>query len=1520
MEDGIMKKLLYFGLFAALSVVACTRNQEMDVPVGNLTLVAVTEGQAPSKTVVEDGTHVYWEPGDGIAVFSGDKTGKFVATLKSSSSTATFRGSLGTDAWPEEMDLWAVYPYSEEATFDGVSITTVLPSEQAARAGSFGKDVNLSVAHSTNNTLQFYNVGGGIRFSVAEEGIQEVVLEGMDGEILSGKVKVGFQNGVPAVLEVTEGKTSISVTPSEGGTFAKDTWYYIVAIPGALEKGFKLHFQKADDIGFRVFDKTVTIKRSVYGTLTHADEGATYTTVTDENIQFKDNLVKSIVVEHFDTGKDGELSYREAAVVLSFLVDKAETRADDGKVSIFAGTGITSFDELVYFTGLTRIEDGAFAGCTELESITIPENIAVIGDNAFNGCTNLESITVTSSTPPSIGTDAFANTGECPILVPEGAVETYVAAWGEYENRIRPNEYPEPEAVDLGLPSGVKWASFNLGATSPEEYGHYYAWGDTEPYYSSLDPLTWTEGKENGYQSSTYKWCQGPMQKMSKYCVDSNVGYNGFSDGRTVLDPEDDAACANLGGNWRMPTDAEWAELMENCTWTWTTRDGVNGRLVTAGNGKSIFLPAAGYRYGVNRYSAGILGVYWSSSLNESDSYTARQIGCNSNGFERGYSGRYNGYPVRPVQGDRIPVESVSLDRSELELIAGKTACLSATILPENAHDISILWSSSDESIATVYYNGIVMAVAPGTATVTVTTLDGGKTASCTVTVLPAQETTAMEAIDLGLSVKWGSFNLGATKPEEYGDYFAWGETEPKEDYSWSSYKWCMGSNDSMTKYNTVPSFGQNGFTDGESVLVPEDDAANVYLGGNWRMPTYAEWVELLNNCTWTWITQNGVNGRLVTASNGNSIFLPATGIWMGAKLYDVGSWGHYRSSTLYESSSYRDRGVSIYSDGISHSVNDRYYGESIRPVYGNRIPVASVSLDQSELEIIAGNTAYLRATILPENAHDMSISWSSSDESIATVSYNGIVTAVAPGTATVTVTALDGGKTASCTVTVLPAPETATPEAIDLGLSVKWASFNLGARKPEEAGRYYAWGETEPYYSSLDPLTWEEGKESGYDWPSYKWCMGSYTTMTKYCNKASGGYDGYVDNKTVLDPEDDAAFVKLGDKWRMPTAAEFRELFEKCTFYRISQNGVIGWSVTGPNGNRVFLPTEAGYRYQESSREVGFTGYYWSSTFFSGGDAFHGYSVLLYRSEDRWMFYGHNRCSGLSIRPVYGDPGIPVGSVSLNKTEMTLSLGKSDVLTATVSPADATFKDVIWTSGNPNVVTVSSKGVVTAVGAGSTWIKAESFDPNITAFCMVTVPYPVPEAIDLGLSVQWASFNLGASSEEDSGGYFAWGDPDLKMYYGWNTYKWSLAYNTWLTKYCADADYGYNGFTDGKTVLEPDDDVAAVTIGGKWRMPTMEELNELVNDCSWSWEAQGAKIGYRVTGPSGNSIFLPVSGYWSGPQCYSMGEEGFYWSSTLSSDRPDLAKELSLGQSSFWVGTNSRCFGFSIRPVYGDR
>ena len=187
--------------------------------------------------------------------------------------------------------------------------------------------------------------------------------------------------------------------------------------------------------------------------------------------------------------------------------------------------------------------------------------------------------------------------------------------------------------VDLGLPSGTKWATCNVGATKPEEYGDYYAWGETEP--------------KTTYDWSTYKWCNGDSDTQTKYCTDS--GY-GTVDNKTVLELADDAARANWGGAWRMPTDAEWTELRENCTWTWTTKNGVNGYEVKSNiNGNSIFLPAAGYRNLVGSYDAGIFGNYWASSLRTGGSVSAWCVDFSSDYVYGSFNTRVCGQSVRPV-------------------------------------------------------------------------------------------------------------------------------------------------------------------------------------------------------------------------------------------------------------------------------------------------------------------------------------------------------------------------------------------------------------------------------------------------------------------------------------------------------------------------------------------------------------------------------------------------------------------------------------------------------------------------------------------------------------------------------------------------------------------------------------------------------------------------------------------------------------------------------------------------------
>ncbi len=198
------------------------------------------------------------------------------------------------------------------------------------------------------------------------------------------------------------------------------------------------------------------------------------------------------------------------------------------------------------------------------------------------------------------------------------------------EEERKLNNHNGHEYVDLGLPSGLKWATCNVGAIKPEEYGDYFAWGETTPKQS--------------YEESNYKWYKksffGGAYKITKY----------KDERESLLEYTDDAARVNWGGSWRMPTRAEYDELRNHCTWEWTTLNGIQGCKVTSKkNGNSIFLPAAGYRNDSSLRNAGSFGNYWSSSLSTNFSYNAYYLSFGSGSVDWIFYKRYDGHSVRPV-------------------------------------------------------------------------------------------------------------------------------------------------------------------------------------------------------------------------------------------------------------------------------------------------------------------------------------------------------------------------------------------------------------------------------------------------------------------------------------------------------------------------------------------------------------------------------------------------------------------------------------------------------------------------------------------------------------------------------------------------------------------------------------------------------------------------------------------------------------------------------------------------------
>lgn len=224
----------------------------------------------------------------------------------------------------------------------------------------------------------------------------------------------------------------------------------------------------------------------------------------------------------------------------------------------------------------------------------------------------------------------------------DGTVATFPAAEVEFVDFVdttQDNAPAEAEAVDLGLPSGLLWANMNVGAKSISDLGLHFAWGETTGYASD---------GTHSFEWANYTLCDGDYNKMNRYCVDAE---NGIVDNITTLLPSDDAATANWGGRWRMPTREEVQELIDNCDSRWVRVNGVTfGRqFLSRVNDNYIFIPAAGYMWGTYLYGDADAGQIWTSTLYQDETFSAYYLGVGTEAENIYELYRFVGLQVRPV-------------------------------------------------------------------------------------------------------------------------------------------------------------------------------------------------------------------------------------------------------------------------------------------------------------------------------------------------------------------------------------------------------------------------------------------------------------------------------------------------------------------------------------------------------------------------------------------------------------------------------------------------------------------------------------------------------------------------------------------------------------------------------------------------------------------------------------------------------------------------------------------------------
>lgn len=769
------------------------------------------------------------------------------------------------------------------------------------------------------------------------------------------------------------------------------------------------------------------------------------------------------------------------------------------------------------------------------------------------------------------------------------------------------------------------------------------------------------------------------------------------------------------------------------------------------------------------------------------------------------------------------------------------------------------------------------------------------------------------EYVDLGLSSKtlWAKTNIGASTPEGFGDYFAWGETTTKSTYSWSNYKYCSGSAETVQDI-------------GETISGTQYDAARANWGSEWQMPTYDQINELIDECNISIRTSNGVKGMAFTGPNGNTLFFPCPGYKYDSKF-------------------------------VSENSLTYYWGGS---------------------KDIEGNV-----------------------DSKATAFYIKI----GPGT----------GWTAWCTVaqrrTGLPIrpvrsqgggtvePTTPTPEAIDLGLSVKWASFNLGANSAEKFGSFYAWGET--------------ATKNSYTWANYQHANGTAATSKDIGADISGtNYD--------------AATALWGSDWRIPTKAEITELYQKCTFTAATVNGVNGYTVKGPSGKTIFMPL-AGCSYDGKIYGSGSYTYYWSGNISTSTNQ-KAYSLYLKAATTPTIAQIQRR-TGVAIRPVKGekttqdpntqalelvDLGLSVkwanqnvdathetqygkyyawGETSAKTTytwaNYTLCSGSAYTsfnIGSNISqsenydvaykrsnktmciPTNEQWQELInqcswvektennvkgyrvtgpngnsiflpfsgcsydgknygvgsysyyWTSNNVSNDISKAQATYLKTGIKTTFSSLNrrtgvAIRPVEATDEISVIPQAHTwdiEAIDLGLSVDWCNSNIGGNkieNEECAVDFFAWGETKTKSTYTWSNYAYCNGNSSTMI------DIGSN-------ISGTKYDAATSSDWGQddtWRMPTVNEINELLTKCTFAEGEEHGVSGYHITGPNGNTIFMPFVGCSYDGKDYGQESYSFIWTSSIDPTNSQKAKALYIGSNSTPTVTSCRRrTGAAIRPV----
>ena len=783
---------------------------------------------------------------------------------------------------------------------------------------------------------------------------------------------------------------------------------------------------------------------------------------------------------------------------------------------------------------------------------------------------------------------------------------------------------------------------------------------------------------------------------------------------------------------------------------------------------------------------------------------------------------------------DREPaVRLLELSTENVTLGIGDELRLNRMVIPYRWND-RLKWTSSDEKIVTVDGDGLIKALHAGSAYVTVR-VNGSSAAQaqCLVTVDGSRGSTDGHIwVDLGLpsGTRWATTNIGASTPQEYGNYFAWGENNTKNNYDWYTYIYCDGSATALNKYCTAAS---QGVRDDKVLLETIDDAAISAWSDNWSLPTIEQFKELFNT-TYTisiWTEQNGVYGRLVTSKmNGNTLFLPAAGYMNGNVHNSSGSGGYFATRNLSNSDCQYNYSFNIGSSQVKQSDTYRCYGQSVRPVCSSTIVVSPSS---SMIEV--GETLNLQVEYKTINGiESTNVIWTSSNKDIATVSNNGVVKALSNGVAYIYATA-ENGIVGYCKIKVgvFKLPEGYTKVEY-IQAPKEWYSTSQVWTVPNDLQENYN------YIFEFTPLSWENSY--------YGLMIGGNNEGTVFprCGifKLDNGWGGMEKRfiSTFWNYNLETRSQSPGGNYRVYTGV--RSKFQlHCKNYDSSQ------------GAEIVVDNEGYTTYTHTSTSIYRSGYSVQTGI---------YDIPLFTTID-----GNTAYTAL---------------MQLHNFKVEDKNGKA-------------IYDYIPCIRNSD----SKVGLYDIVNGAFYYPSAFT----LTAGPEVRIASDVPQianAIDLGLSIKWASWNIGASKVGDYGGLYGAGDP------------------TGLKTSTNASDYY---FKNGESICGTEYDLAHVIWGGNWRMPTFYELNELKEKCTWEEKIMiDGVLGSRATGPNGNSIFIPYAGSRNAEGLHDKDYRASLFSGDMGTTKYESGyKDLDiLSTGNFQMDGCPNWVGQSIRPVYVEK